>query len=403
MKKIITCGLKAEHNFGSPSILHGMFELLQVVYGNDFEMTNFQVGPILPLSVSDMSFPTCEVKGYSAKRMLMSLCGIIPKDDQSMGRAMRMIKRADIVIDLYGICFCDNFSTPPWRLLVSYLLIVLRFPFPYYAKLRGVRSVKNAASYGPISSKHNRKSARFASEHIFDCMVAREEKSRQAMLNCGVRKSILSAPDVANLMRYEKIKLGDKPVVGISTSHQIVRQWRSAENYVACIAALCLHINHSLDVEVILIPNETDPAAVYNDIDVSEEIIEILLSLGGNASILNTSNMTSSDIKNYIASCEVVVASRYHSCVAALSAGVPLMVLGWHYKYEELLLWYGQEDWLLSEADCNTSILIDMFDKLWQTRKERRAEIAAHYTAVKEAIIVAGKSMLGMREDNKNE
>ena len=403
MKKIITCGLKANHNFGSPSILHGMFELLQVVYGNDFEMTNLVIGPVLPVSVADMSFLTCEVKDYSAKRMLMSLCGIIPKADKSMGHALRIIDQSDIVIDLFGICFCDDFPPPPWRLLLSHLLIALRFPFSYYAKRKGVRSVKNAASYGPISSKYNRKLARFASKHVFDCMVAREEKSRQAMLSCGVRESMLSAPDIANLMRYKKIKLGNKPVVGISTSHQIVRQWSSAEDYVDCIATLCLHINNTLNAEVLLIPNETNPADLYNDIDVSEDIIEKLVLLGGHASILNTSNMTSSDIKNHIASCEVVVASRYHSCVAALSAGVPLMVVGWHYKYEELLHWYGQDDWLLSECDCNSSILIDMFDMLWQTREARRAEIVAHYPEVREAVVAAGKSMLGISKDKENE
>ncbi|NLL35521.1 MAG: polysaccharide pyruvyl transferase family protein [Clostridiales bacterium] len=403
MKKIITCGLKVDYNFGSPSILHGMFELLQVVYGNDFEMINLQIGSVLPESVADMSFLTYEVKDYSAKRMLMSLCGFISKYDKYLRHALRLIKKADSVIELFGICFCDDLAPPQWRLLRSHLLIALRFPFSYYAKRKGVRSVKNAASYGPISSKYNQKLARFASKHVFDCMVAREEKSRQVMLSCGVRKSILSAPDIANLMRYKKMKLADRPVVGISTSHQIVRQWRSAEDYVVCIAALCLHINNSFDAEVILIPNETDPTDLYNDIDVSEDIIEKLVSLGGHASILNTSNMTSSDIKNHIASCEVVVASRYHSCVAALSAGVPLMVVGWHYKYEELLHWYGQDDWLLSESDCNTSILIDMFDKLWQTREERRAEIVAHYPEVRDAVIAAGKSMLGVYKDRKNE
>ena len=403
MKRIITCGLKAEHNFGSPSILHGIFELLRDVYGDDFEMINLQIGTILPLSVADMPFQTCEVKEYSAKRMLMGLCGITRKDNDHFNKVLSMIKHADTVIDLYGICFCDSFSAPPWRSLLSYLLIALRFPFPYYAKLRKVRSVKNSASYGPISSKYNRKAALFSAKHVFDCMVAREDKSRQAMYNCGVSKSILFAPDVANLMRYEKIMIADKPVIGISASQQIVRQWRSAEDYVACIAALCLHINQTLEAEVMLIPNETDPAALYSDIDVSEDIIEKLTLMGGYAKTLDTSSMTSASIKNHIAACDVVVASRYHSCVAALSAGVPLMVIGWHYKYQELLHWYGQDEWSLSEENCNSEKLICMFDRLWETREERRREIAIHYPRVRESVIAAGKEMLGVRKGVENE
>lgn len=395
MKTIVTCGLKADYNFGSPSILHGVYELLQAVYGNDFQMTNLQIGSVHPLSVADMPFGTYEVKDYSAKKMLLELCGLSSKDNNSLKTALCTVTQADVVMELFGIYFCDSFSPPPWVPLKSTLMIALRFAFPYYAKLHGVRSVKNAASYGPINSKYNRRAARFAAKRVFDFMVSREQKSLSAMQSCGVGKKNICSPDVANLMRYERIKLGDKPVVGISTSHQIVRQWKSAEDYVSCVAALCLHINQSLNADVVLIPNETNPADLYNDIDVSEDIIDKLTLLGGRAELLDVSNMTSSSVKNHIASCEVMVASRYHSCVAALSAGVPLLVLGWHYKYEELLHWYGQDAWLLSEANCNTDLLIKMLDELWLTRGERRAEIAAHYPKVREAVIKAGKVMLG--------
>lgn len=60
--------------------------------------------------------------------------------------------------------------------------------------------------------------------------------------------------------------------------------------------------------------------------------------------------------------CEVMVASRYHSCVAALSAGVPTLVIGWHYKYDELLNLYGQDKWIISCDNCTSDKLISLFN-----------------------------------------
>ena len=101
--------------------------------------------------------------------------------------------------------------------------------------------------------------------------------------------------------------------------------------------------------------------------------------------------MTSTEIKNEIASCEIMVASRCHSCVAALSSGIPTLVIGWHYKYEELLHWYGQVEWLLSHNNCDTKLLIEKFDKLWEQRDYSRNH-CGKISSSKQAIIEVGKS-----------
>lgn len=402
MKRIITCGLSMAHDLGSPSILHGIYQLLKELYQDDFEMINLQIGEESSSAISDMPFQTRFITGYRGKKFLMALffgkhC---PAENGgiSINEAFQLIQNADVVIDLYGICFCDKLGINNCPAVLIPLYTAMSFRFSWVAKKFHVRSVKNTASYGPANSKYHRKAAKFAKKHLFDCMVAREKQSLQAMEQLGLGTGILVAPDTANLMPYSSEKIFVRPTVGISTSHQIVKQWKNPENYVQCMANLCLHIRVCYDVDVLLIPNETSPEYTYNDMDVSEEIMRIVEEKNETVQILDSGNMNSTQIKNNIAACEVVVASRYHSCVAALSAGVPLMVIGWHYKYEELLHWYGQDSWLLSESDCDSQKMIKMFDALWQQRDTRRNEIVERYPFVRAAILESGQQMLNVEK-----
>jgi polysaccharide pyruvyl transferase WcaK-like protein len=89
-----------------------------------------------------------------------------------------------------------------------------------------------------------------------------------------------------------------------------------------------------------------------NDITVSRQIQETLEKEEIHVDIVDSARMSSTELKNVIASCEVIIASRYHSSVAALSSGVPTLVVGWHYKYEELLHWVCQDKWGLSTNEC---------------------------------------------------
>jgi len=128
-----------------------------------------------------------------------------------------------------------------------------------------------------------------------------------------------------------------------------------------------------------------------NDITVSEEIQDILKKEGIYVEIIDSAHMSSKQLKNVIASCEVIVASRYHSCVAALSSGVPTLVIGWHYKYEELLHWYGQDEWGLPNGECTPEKLISTFDSFWESRDKSKKIIAEKYPDVRKAVIETGK------------
>lgn len=400
MKKIVAYNHVAEYNMGGPSIMHGIYELLKEVYPDGFELVNLQQRTPLPThDIADMPFQTIPIQETRAVDFLKTyyLNQKIPAQPGkiSISDAFAIVKGADIVVDLFAIDFCDKFGKETRPSFLAPLYTKMSYSLSSAAKKYHVRSGKVAASFGPMSCEFTRRAAHYAAEHLYDFMIAREHKSQQAMRATGTKKDIPFSPDIANLMPFTRREKYPRPTVGLSISHQIIRQWKSAEDYVSCIAKLCLHIQNDLHTDTLLIPNEILPDTLYNDIDVAEDIAECLEHMGGSTHVLNSQELTSTEIKNHIAGCELIVSSRYHSCVAALSSCTPLLVVGWHYKYEELMHSYRQDAWLLSEADCDSQKLISTFDMLWEQRAAVRQTLTEVYPQVRAEVIAVGRRMLG--------
>ena len=386
MIKVLATGVKIEDNFGGPSILHGVQEVLDELYGNDYELTYYQITPFNEYASCDFNFKIRTVP-VSIKNLGFALL-----KDKDMKELIRDINSSDIVVDLYGICFSDNFIPKKNSFIRMLIGSIYSFRISSIAKFYRRKIVKNTCSFGPMKNKITQKSAAFACKYLFDVVSAREIKSRDALLyDAKVKKEILLSPDIANMMTFSKDENIDKKIIGISTSHQIIRQWKGEEGYVDCIANLCRHISQTCSKSIVLIPNEVQPISDFNDIIVSLEIQDKLKKEGIHVEIIDSAHMSSTELKNIIASCEVVIASRYHSCVAALSSGVPVLVVGWHYKYEELLHWYGQDKWGISTAQCTSEKLISTFNSFWKNRDESKKIISDKYPEVRKAVLEAGK------------
>ena len=388
--KLVTIGLTADYNFGSPSILHGMETLLHTLCGDEAELINYQSTVPTAMATADLGFLT-KTNSSDYRTLLKTLKS--GKGTQSDLELIADLQSADLVADLYGICFCDNLE----RRTYSYPTMVARkkkhHPILFLARKMGKRVVKNTASFGPMETEYNKKSAQFAARHLYDVLCAREVQSKIALTHAiGSRKPVLLSPDTANLMPYTPQPRNFR--VGISASHQIVKQWASPEGYIECITALARQI-HSLGVDILFLPNEYDPSKADNDVAVCRELQSALAAQNIPSTILDAEHITSTQLKNEIAACEVIVASRYHTCVAALSSGTPVLVLGWHYKYQELLSLYSQTSWLIRQDTCDSEKLVSLFQRFWQLREENRASIEAQIPLVRQKVIAAGQVLYG--------
>lgn len=375
--------------------MHGVREIIKKLHAH-YEIMCYQRTQPHAVAVSDMGFTVDEIPYQKPLRMLRDALlykvGITPRDNKRAA-FLAHIKSADIVANLYGIYFCDHFAkSEPTRMralrrTIGFFLISL------IAKLYGKKTVKCPASYGPISSRGEALAARFAAGYIFDVICAREhESARQLGAVAGVTKKITVSPDMANLMLPDPAAKAVDQLIGLSVSYQIINQWKSEEPYIACLANLINHITSTTGYSVRLIPNELHPGSKQDDAYVAEQI-KNACSQKDKVSILDAASMNSTQIKTAITRCEILIASRYHSCVAALSAGVPLLVIGWHYKYDELMELYEQGRWIISSAHCSSAALIQKFDELWQNRQNEKNKIVSRCDMVQQQVLAAGRLM----------
>jgi len=183
----------------------------------------------------------------------------------------------------------------------------------------------------------------------------------------------------------------DRPIIGISVSYQIIRQWHSKESYIDIVARFCAQSIRRWNVQIVLIPNELWIDR-YDDRSVAQEILDQIENKDC-VFVFPAERFTASQLKGLIARCDMLIASRYHSVVAAMSTGVPAVVIGWHYKYSELLEKFGQEQWLLSSENCTFDALFNLCEKLWNKRAQAKIQIRENLTVVEREIYKAGERL----------
>ena len=411
MAKILVYGYPSDWNFGGPSIILGFRELVRTCCPDD-EMVCYESARLTPAVVNGYDFktrrfPYRSMLAFWKDWFLWRLFGRFPPGAERR-EFWRDFADARVVVNLFGICFCSGVGKVKWPVSLSALKALLgRFSPSLAARLSRKRSVKSTCSYGPATRAFEKKCARWASRFFFDAMVAREEESRRALLELTRgRVDAPVVPDVANLMPVPESAREDD-LVGLVVSYKMEQEWKREDaSYVDSMAALARHARERHGCRVALIPNQDGTLdgrrLKRGDTDVARDILARLTGTDGVA-LFETLGRAALDTKAAIARCAVIVSPRYHSCVAALSAGVPLLTLGWHEKYAALTALYGQERWMRRAEECPVDELVRSFDALFVGRVTVAAEISARAAAVRDAVVASGRLMLADRSNKDND
>lgn len=402
-RSVLIYGFKMSENFGGPSVVHGFRAGLRQL-SPGAQLVCYQPTPVDPVSVSDMDFPVVEypyvrkIRWFLKDWMRLKFLKRFPSDP-ACRRFWRDYRQADTVVNVYAICFCGDWGVDAHavRNRVSLKKVFKRvldqFLPNLIARIDGKLSVKSTSSYGNICTPMTRAVASW-SAWCFKRMISRERESvRQMAEFAGVRKKILVAPDLANVMPFRRERIR-RNRVALVTSFQIERKWKGPDKgYLDCMVTLIKYIRTE-GREVLLVPNQVNGPNGRGDIEVAMDLLHGLSCQDG-VSVFDVKHNAGLALKQALAECEVVISPRYHACVAALSSGVPLLTLGWHYKYGELLDLYGQSRYALPTEICSEERLLATFKDLWRSRDTIRDELAKHIPEVREQVLGSMKYMLG--------
>jgi polysaccharide pyruvyl transferase WcaK-like protein len=204
------------------------------------------------------------------------------------------------------------------------------------AKRRGQRVVLLPQAFGPFESA-SRRDAFCRLADSADLVYARERVSLEHVMGSGSRTDhVRLAPDFTCLLDGELpdgFEAPDRLAVVVPSAKLLTETAPDVrESYLPFLASV-VDFLRAADFDVRLLQHERGDGKV---IDALQARLQVPAPTVAFESALH--------LKGVIGSADVVVASRFHALVSALSQGVPALGLGWSHKYEMLFDDYGCGD-----------------------------------------------------------
>ncbi|MCU7873285.1 MAG: polysaccharide pyruvyl transferase family protein [Candidatus Thiodiazotropha sp. (ex Lucinoma borealis)] len=286
------------------------------------------------------------------------------------------INDSDVLIDLAGVSFIDGREKfLPYNILTLAPAFILNTPV-----------IKFSQALGPFESPLNRF---FAKHTLARCLqvFARGASTYEHLKSLSL-KTLYPEPvaDVAFQHRpgdkltmenpgklsklEERLKQEDRELIGICPSSVLaVKLQRPGKDYVEDVTTLCRRLL-TQGYAVLLYPNATreDRMAQFrnNDLPVIGDIVKRLSDDGIQPAALYfvEFDINTNSIKQLMSFCRLVMVSRFHAMIAALSASQPVIVLGWSHKYQEVMQSFNLGDFVFDFKQFDSNMIVDTIHRV---------------------------------------
>lgn len=183
----------------------------------------------------------------------------------------------------------------------------------------------------------------------------------------------------ASVLRNLGYEVGTRPLIGLVPNMRVYERTSGvgADNeYVHLLVEIANYCIEELGVSVLLAPNEIMvPGKIGQDDRFLCGIIHSLINRNEYCFTIRE-YYPSEIIKSVLSHLDLLIASRFHSLVFALSSGIPVMAIGWSHKYLELLSLFGLNDYVCNHDQLDQASVINMLDRAWVTRKDNKKRIS---------------------------
>ena len=295
------------------------------------------------------------------------------------------------VIDISGYAYGD-----PWGDRCA------RFSYACteYCRQRNVRYVFLPQAWGPFSNKslamYCRKMCPGAWKYARDPQSARY----LADLLGEDPASIPCVPDVAFRFAGDALDTSHEvfaflersaniPIVAISPNMRVYERTRGkwADNdYVKVMAEIARHCL-ARGTRILLLPHEISISerSTYDDrflcLLLDRELKEFQSKVFSAVTPLSARTL-----KALVGRCSLLVGSRYHCIVAALSHRVPSVVIGWSHKYESLMRSVQLDDFILDLANLDGEAAVKKVGAAWDQRAQLKIVLEKRVGAIEKEV-----------------
>jgi len=312
-------------------------------------------------------------------------------------REILMVKAVDAVIDISGYAYGDAWDVNYCKDAQAWV---------DYCKNHGKPYIFLPQAWGPFEKKDIAKWTRGLCEDA-SLLFARDQESFNHLSslfdNPSEPDKIHMAPDIvfrfqgehlnvgASILRDMGYEFGTKPLIGMVPNMHVYRRTQGVDSdnrYIQLLVETANYCIDNLNAAVLLLPNVIKvPGKTDRDDRFLCGIIEPLIRKSKDCfTILDYHR--SETIKSILSHLDLLISSRFHSLVFALSAEIPVIALGWSHKYLELLTSFGLGEYACKHDQMDQTVVIDILKHAWEKRKSDKHRIAEILPAIQRDVDV---------------
>lgn len=206
----------------------------------------------------------------------------------------------------------------------------------------------------------------------YDLITARESITYQTLLDKGIDKNVLLAPDVAFQLDMSRCDLPkgfqEGNTVGINISPMIQKYGEDGKIVIKNYEKVIEYLLDKTNCTIALIPH-----VVWEDTDDRKPLTQIYEKFKDSSRIIMIKDRPAEELKYIISRCCFFVGARTHATIAAYSTCVPTLVVGYSVKARGIARdIFGTEDGYVIpvQSMSKDNDLLEGFKKLWINRDE---------------------------------
>jgi polysaccharide pyruvyl transferase WcaK-like protein/glycosyltransferase involved in cell wall biosynthesis len=172
----------------------------------------------------------------------------------------------------------------------------------------------------------------------------------------------------------------NKQIVGISVlkwsyfANKANTPYSNYKSYVNEMASVIDTLINKYNVHITLIPtNFPIHGGNGDDLKVAFEIFN--KSTGKKDIDIIENLVTPTELKSILSASEINITTRMHACILSTGAFVPTISINYLFKLREYMNSIGLEDYSVDICDFEHTVILDMFEKMWNTRDYWQAHL----------------------------
>lgn len=323
-------------------------ELMLSAIKQHFEKSGKKVNLVLPLDknyVKRAQYGVYQKGSLSIKnRDISCLLKLVPRKWR-LSYGVILDDEIDVLLDASGFAYGDQWGVQKMNRRVGKKI--------NYWKRANKKIIFLPQAFGPFSDKAFKKPVETMLLKA-DLIYARDGNSLESLESCkaGVARLCPDFTCLINPPTYPE-HVGKNYGVCFIPNNKMLEMREDGNEY---IESLAQSVNHFSNIQ----------RKVTFLIHEGKKDYELALKIIEKSGVKDLQVICTDDpleIKYVISKCHLVVSSRFHGLVSALSQGVPAVATGWSHKYKELMKDYGVEDLMAKDFGSIISIAEYVIDE----------------------------------------